>query len=60
MRLVDNEPEWFHKMCCYQCQFCKRWAMKEDWGPGRITCPHCKKIQLSPAEIEENDKSKTR
>lgn len=39
----------------YKCQFCKEWSWKEDWGPGRITCPRCKKIQLSPTEIARSN-----
>ncbi len=34
----------------YQCEHCLHWADKEEWGPGRIWCPFCKKRALSPAE----------
>lgn len=37
----------------YRCQFCHYWSDKEDWGPGRITCPVCRRKQLSPAELLE-------
>lgn len=34
----------------YVCQLCGESSAKSEWGPGRVRCPYCKKIELSVAE----------
>ncbi len=35
----------------YICHWCKAPSLKKLWGPGRITCPRCKKVAPSAAEF---------
>lgn len=37
----------------YRCHWCNVLALKEYWGPGRITCPSCKRTAMSAAEHHE-------
>lgn len=50
IQVVDDCSPAFRANLCYQCYFCSRWALKEDWGPGWITCPWCEKVTPSVAE----------
>lgn len=34
-------------MGMYQCDHCKRWSFKENWGPGWVRCPFCKLLASS-------------
>jgi hypothetical protein len=34
----------------YRCYWCGAAELKHKWGPGMITCPHCKRIAPSPSE----------
>jgi hypothetical protein len=36
----------------YTCVHCGAASPKDEWGPGRITCPKCKKVAPSAAESE--------
>ena len=34
----------------YLCLHCGQTAPKDDWGPGRVTCPGCRKFAPSAEE----------
>ncbi len=44
----------------YTCLHCGESAAKDLWGPGRITCPHCKKIAPSAAQQNAADADDSR
>lgn len=45
---TDILPE--EKTLTEVCEHCGKSTPKEDWGPGRITCPACHKRPLTVAE----------
>lgn len=38
----------------YVCEFCMVSSLKELWGAGRITCPHCGKMAKSADGTDRN------
>lgn len=34
----------------HACTFCGKVALKTQWGPGHVTCPHCHRRALTAAE----------
>lgn len=44
------------RLSTYTCMFCKHQNAKEAWGPGRITCPSCKRQQQREAAATEKEK----
>lgn len=49
---VDAHQPWFKQQFCYQCFWCARWALKDDWGPGRTLCPHCQRRAPTAEEFK--------
>jgi hypothetical protein len=47
-RCVPQQP----RPPAYTCEFCTVASPKDKWGPGRITCPICHHVALSPADRE--------
>lgn len=45
LRELATEP-------AYTCEHCGVASPKPAWGPGRVTCPQCKKVASSAAESE--------
>lgn len=39
------------RLSTYRCSFCGLDAIKEDWGPGRVRCPACRKVAPSASEV---------
>jgi hypothetical protein len=39
VHLTVAEPD--ARLSTFTCVYCHKDALKEHWGPGRITCPHC-------------------
>lgn len=37
----------------YVCSRCGKSALKSDWGPGRIRCPNCGRLERSAAETQQ-------
>lgn len=56
IRNVDHEKPWFKEQHCYQCHYCERWSLKDEWGPGWVTCPYCKKQGPTVAELRAGQK----
>lgn len=49
-RLVDVSG----RPTTYMCEFCGAASLKDAWGPGRITCPICKKIARAADGTDRN------
>lgn len=50
--VIANEALELARLSTYSCMFCGHQDLKEAWGPGRITCPTCKRQQTK----EETEK----
>lgn len=50
---VKKEPV-SERSTMYTCEFCGAGSSKELWGPGRITCPLCKKVARAADGTDRN------